>query len=157
MVDVQPAKLAVGERETVLALLQFHRDSFVRKVEDLSEDDARRVLVPTGTTLLWLTKHLARAEHIWVVHRFLGSGEPLIDHTVTAGDTVASTIEAYRAVWARTDAIAAAAELDDVCRNLGDDPPANLRWVLMHLLEETARHAGHADIIRELIDGSAGR
>jgi hypothetical protein len=58
----------------------------------------------------------------------------------------------------RVDAVVAAAPtLDEPCRRSGDDPPVNLRWVLMHLLEETARHAGHADILRETVDGSTGR
>ena len=50
-----------------------------------------------------------------------------------------------------------AASLDDACRDVGDEAIVNLRWVLMHLLEETARHAGHADILRELVDGETGR
>ena len=70
---------------------------------------------------------------------------------------MAAAVDAYRATWVRVDAITAAARLDDWCRDVGDDPPVNLRWVLMHLLEETARHAGHADILRELIDGDTGR
>jgi hypothetical protein len=53
--------------------------------------------------------------------------------------------------------VADTASLDELCRNMGEDAPVNLRWVLMHLLEETARHAGHADVIRELIDGQTGR
>ena len=58
---------------------------------------------------------------------------------------------------ARVDAIVSSSSLDQPCKATGDDVPTNLRWVLMHLLEETAHHAGHADIIRELIDGSTGR
>jgi hypothetical protein len=53
--------------------------------------------------------------------------------------------------------LAAVPSLDEVCRHVGDEAPVNLRWVLMHLLEETARHAGHADILRELVDGTTGR
>jgi hypothetical protein len=64
----------------------------------------------------------------------------------------------YQQVWNQVDAvIATAPRLDEVCRNSGDEAPVYLRWVLMHLLEETARHAGHADILRELIDGTSGR
>jgi len=70
---------------------------------------------------------------------------------------VAGAIDGYRATWRRVDDIVAAASLDDLCRSVGDESPVNLRWVLMHLLEETARHAGHADIIRELLDGKTGR
>jgi hypothetical protein len=72
-------------------------------------------------------------------------------------DTVTAAVDGYRATWIRVDAVVAAASLDAECRNVGDEGPVNLRWVLMHLLEETARHAGHADILRELIDGVTGR
>ena len=71
--------------------------------------------------------------------------------------------EAYRQGWQRVDAAAfagvdgAGAGLDEPCRRPDPGPPVSLRWVLMHLLEETARHAGHADILRELIDGTTGR
>jgi len=54
-------------------------------------------------------------------------------------------------------AVAAAPSPDEVCRNVGEAPPVNLRWVLLHLLDEAARHAGHADVVRELIDGTTGR
>jgi uncharacterized damage-inducible protein DinB len=150
--------MVANERETLHALLQYQRESFVRKVDGVDEDAARRPLVPTGTTLLWLLKHMARAETVWIVHRFAGEDVSGIDDEVQPGDTVATAIDGYRATWTRVDAIVeAAASLDAECRNVGDDGLVNLRWVLVHLLEETARHAGHADILRELIDGVAGR
>jgi hypothetical protein len=124
----------------------------VRKVAGASEADAARAVVGSGTTLLWLVGHLADAETTWVVRRF--AGEP---GTPAASSTVAEAVSAYRATWARVDAIVAAASLDDECADIGDAPQVNLRWVLAHLLEETARHAGHADILRELIDGETGR
>lgn len=64
---------------------------------------------------------------------------------------------AYRDGWVRVDAIVAGADLDQTCRDVGDETPVNLRWVLVHMLEETARHAGHADVLGELIDGRTGR
>ena len=61
-------------------------------------------------------------------------------------------------MWARVDEVVdAAPDLDAFCADTGAESPVTLRWVLMHLLEETARHAGHADILRELIDGQTGR
>jgi hypothetical protein len=61
-------------------------------------------------------------------------------------------------MWSAVDAVVAeAVDLGQSCRDVGDEAPVNLRWVLMHLLEETARHAGHADVLRELIDGQTGR
>lgn len=155
MADRKPPRLARDERETLLALLQYQRDSLVRKVTGVTEDAARRALVDSGTTLLWLVKHMARAERVWVLHRFAGDDEPLPEDAAGPDDTLAAAVDAYRATWSRVDAVVSAeATLDQVCRNMGD---VNLRWVLAHLLEETARHAGHADIIRELIDGQTGR
>jgi hypothetical protein len=157
--DQKPPRLTDGERETLHALLQYQRDSIVRKMGGVDDDWARRALVPSGTTLLWLMKHLARAETLWIVHRFAGEdiGDAAAD-TVRSDDTLAAAVDAYRGTWARVDAIVAAApSLDDLCRDVGPEAPVNLRWVLMHLLEETARHAGHADVLRELIDGDAGR
>jgi hypothetical protein len=147
--------MSQDERSTLLALLRFQRASFVRKVTGVSEDAARVVLVASGTTLLWLTKHLARSEAIWVLERFAGQGiEPV--PTVGPGDTLAGAIIIYRNTWAMVDAVIEDASLDDLY-SADDEAAVNLRWVLMHLLEETARHAGHADILRELIDRSTGR
>jgi uncharacterized damage-inducible protein DinB len=157
MADRKPPRLDAGERETLTALLQYQRDSFVRKIDGVSEDAARHEFVPSGTTLLWLLKHMAAAEVTWVVRRFAGEDAGPLDETVGSNDTVAYAIEAYRSTWARVDAIVAAASFDDLCRATGDDVPTNLRWVVSHVLEETARHAGHADILRELVDGATGR
>ena len=76
------------------------------------------------------------------------------DDSVSDDDTIAAAIDAYRDTWAQVDDIIAAASFDALCARPGELGDANLRWVVMHLLEETARHAGHADIIRESIDGA---
>jgi len=157
MPDQKPPRFVGDERATVLALLQFQRESLVRKVEGIDDDAARQVLVASGTSLLWLVKHTAGAESLWVVHRFAGEDVADRDDTVGPEDTIAGAVADYRRTWTRVDAIVAAASLDDPCRRITEGPPAELRWVLMHLLEETARHAGHADILRELIDGQTGR
>jgi len=156
--DRKPPRLEGDERDTLRALLQYQRDSMVRKVTGVDEAAARHPLVDSGTTLLWLMKHLSRAEALWIQHRFAGEPAELPDDTVHPDDTLAAAVEQYRTTWARTDTIVAAApSLDESCRDVGDEAAVNLRWVLMHLLEETARHGGHADILRELIDGSTGR
>jgi uncharacterized damage-inducible protein DinB len=155
--DLKPPRLVSDERQTLQALLQYQRESLVRKVDGVDEGAASRQFIHSGTTLLWLMKHIAHAETLWIVQRFLGQDAKL-DDAVNADDTIAAAIDAYRHTWARVDAVVSAASLDDRCRGLAaSEAPANLRWVLMHLLEEAARHAGHADIIRELIDGSTGR
>ncbi len=158
MVDQKPPRLAGDELATLQALLQYQRDSLVRKVTGVSEEDARRSPVATGTSLLWLTNHMARAESLWILDRFAGQDPIIEDDEIGAGDTVRSAVAAYQSTWQRTDAvIAAAPDLAEPCRGAGDETPVNLRWILMHLLEETARHAGHADVLRELVDGATGR
>jgi hypothetical protein len=156
--DRKPTKLVVGERATLLTMLQYQRESFVRKVSGVDDEAARRSLVPSGTTLRWLTRHLARAEAIWVLGRFVGTDTGVPDDDVDASDTTASAIAAYRATWTVIDPIIGEADLDATCARMDPgDAQVNLRWILVHLVQETARHAGHADILRELVDGQTGR
>jgi uncharacterized damage-inducible protein DinB len=158
MPDQKPPKMQGDERSTLHVLLQYQRDSLVRKIRGLSEEAARETPLPSGTNLLWLVKHMAGAEYMWVLHRFAGQDAPTESDQVGPDDTVESAVAAYKAVWPRVDTVVeAASSLDELCQRTADDALVNLRWVLMHLLEETARHAGHADILRELIDGDTGR
>jgi hypothetical protein len=97
---------------------------------------------------------VARAEILWIRHRFGGEDVEVPDDVVTPDDVLPVAVDTYRATWAEIDTIvAAASSLADSCGRAEGDSPVNLRWVL----EETARHAGHADILRELIDGQTGR
>jgi hypothetical protein len=145
------------ERETLMALLQYQRESVIRKVLGVDRAAAAHSPVPSGTSLLWLVKHLALAEDLWFLARFAGQDVADREDTVTDSDTAESLVARYRATWARVDPVIAAADLDDVVRKPDRRGPINLRWVIAHMLEETARHAGHADILRELIDGETGR
>jgi hypothetical protein len=86
--DRKPPKLVAGERETLLALLQYQRDSFVRKLDGLDDAAARKELVPSGTSLLWLTKHVTFAEQTWFVWRFAGRHDRRPDNSVQADDTL---------------------------------------------------------------------
>ena len=157
MADQRPPRRTGDDRGTVLALLQFQRESLVRKVEGVSEEQARWSPVATGTSLLWLVKHLAGAEGLWVLQRFAGRTGFVRDDEVGPEDSVGSAVAAYREMWAAVDGVVAGASLADLCRADEGRPPVDLRWILAHLLEETARHAGHADLIREQLDGSTGR
>lgn len=156
--DQKPPRLAGGELETVLALLQYQRNSLVRKVSGLDRAGLRMSPVGSGTTLLWLIKHMARAEITWMQSRFAGRAVEIPDDSVQPGDTLDQAVAFYRSTWSESEAIAhESSSLRELCRNPESRPEVNLRWVLMHLLEETARHAGHADILREMIDGQTGR
>jgi uncharacterized damage-inducible protein DinB len=155
--DQKPPRLAGSETETLRALLQYQRDSLVRKVAGLDDTTAARSPVSSGTSLLWLIKHMARAEITWVLHRFAGQDVVIPADATQPGDRLAAAVDFYASTWRRVDAVAFAAPLDQLCRRTDADPPVSLRWVLVHLLEETARHAGHADILRELLDGQIGR
>lgn len=150
-----PPLIDGDDRQVLTGLLQFQRESLVRKLDGLDEWDARRALVPTGTSLFWLVRHMVRAEISWVEEWFAGREQ--IPLPADADVTVPAAIAGYRDTWARVDAIVAAADLGDRCPDQGDGDRPTLRWVLAHLLQETARHAGHADILREQLDGTIGR
>ena len=156
-IDRKPPRLAGGERETLMTLWRYQRESLLRKLEGLDTQTASRRLVASDTTLLWLIRHLTRAEALWVLGRFAGDHDAVPDKVGPADDSVAAAVADYRAGWVRVDDVIARHDLDDPAT--GDDatPTVNLRWIVMHLLEETARHAGHADILREQIDGQLGR
>jgi hypothetical protein len=155
--DQKPPRLAGDERETLRAALQYVRESFARKLGGIDDEAARWSPVGSGTSLLWLTRHLAYAESVWVLGRFAGRPDDVPPNDVPEGDTLPAAVEAYRATWQAVDEVVTSASLDDGCRADGQQPPVNLRWILVHLVEEIARHAGHADLIRELRDGSTGR
>jgi len=155
--DNRPPRLTGGERETLVELLRFQRDSLARKVTGVDDAAARTSPVGSGTTLLWLVKHMAGAEVSWLLHRFAGQDVPWPDDAVTPGDTLAGAVESYQVAWRLVEPVLSEAALDDRARRTDGQPAVNLRWILAHLLEETARHAGHADILRELIDGQTGR
>ncbi len=153
------------ERETLIAFLDYYRETILVKLDGLDREQLTRRLVPTRTTLLSVLKHLVDVERWWFVIVF--SGEPL-DPNVPAGededaeflitddDTAEGLVAAYRGAYARSnDIVRAAGSLDET----GPGPKRadrSLRWILVHMIEETARHAGHMDILRELIDGRTG-
>ena len=129
----------------------------VRSWSTIREDEARLEFVDSDTTLLWIVKYLTKAELLWIGTRFAGREMSLPDESISDQDPIASVVSAYRAAWLEVDAISTAAPLDQLCHDVGAGAVVDLRWVLMHLLEGTARHAGHAGILRELVDGTAGR
>lgn len=153
-----------SERAVLESFLDFHRGVALRKLRGLSETDAARHLVPSTTTVAGLVKHLTLVERNWFSALLdprdgevvLATAESaLASFTLTDEDTVERLATAYEAECARSRAVAARYDLDYVVPQpqLGE---VSLRWILVHMIQETARHAGHADILRELTDGSTG-
>ena len=150
-----------GELDTALAFLTFARSCVLKKVAGLSEEQLRRRLVVSDTTLLGLVQHLTDAERYWFGYTFAGDARHAdldFDMAVAPERSAEEVIADYRAAIAESDAhLLAAAGPDALTAQPVADEPRTLRWVLAHMTGETVRHAGHADILRELVDGATGR
>jgi uncharacterized damage-inducible protein DinB len=151
--------------------LQRGREALLWKLDGLSEYDVRRPLVPTGTNLLGLVKHVARVEAGYLGETFGrpfpealsgyddDAAEPNADMWATAEESREDIVGQYRRVWQHSDATVDALPLDSLGRVPWWPPEhaeTTLHRVLVHMIAETERHAGHADLVRELIDGSVG-
>jgi len=152
------ATLTGTEREQLEAFLHDNRLEVVALLDGLTEEQARRRLVPSLTTLLALVKHATFVEKVWFhvslagrTRAELGLPEAAEDSWVlTDDDTIESVLAGYRRAWAEADEIAAAYTLDDLAVH-NRRGPLTLRWIYVHMVEELARHAGHGDILREQI------
>lgn len=148
--------------------LKEGREAVLWKLDGLSEYDARRPLVPTGTNLLGLVKHLASTEFGYFGATFgrpsaddqpFDEADPNADMVALPGESREFITGLYRKAWAHSDATIEALALDATGRVPwwpAERGEVTLHRVLVHMTEETARHAGQMDIMRELIDGSAG-
>ena len=157
--DARPPRVFNDERRTLLAHLQFQRDSLLRKIDGLATAQLHWSPVASGTSMLWLLRHAGFAESIWVLDRFarLDIDPDLRCNDLQPHDTFASLDARYRNVWTLVDGVVTDNDLDATCQVDDDMSNPDLRWVIAHLCTETARHAGHADIMRELLDGTTGR
>lgn len=152
------------EREVLEGFLDYHRHHLKRRLDGLSEEQARRQLVPSLTTLIGLVKHLAAVERGWF-QRTLAQRPPEEIGANSRGDdpswavgpheTIADVTAEYDEACARSREIAAGFAPDHVVPH-GRLGQVSLRWIYVHMIEETAQHAGHADILREQIDGVTG-
>ncbi|KIH99672.1 mini-circle protein [Streptomonospora alba] len=155
--DAPPPRTGNSETEVLRGFLDYLRNSIAAKVEGAPEPQVRTAAVPSGTNLLGLLGHLT------FVERSTFLGEEVTDWQATfqaaSTDSVAEVVARYRA--AVEDANTVLDECTDpgapVPRPRPGRPAPSLRWALTHMIEETGRHAGHADILRELIDGTTGR
>jgi Protein of unknown function (DUF664) len=151
-----------GEVATALAFLDFARACLLKKLDGLDEEQVRRRVVSTDTTLLGLVQHCADGERYWFEHVVAGRGADehgiTFDMVVPAERTTTEVVADFRAAAAAsTMVIAEAGGLHALTARPVDGAHQTLRWVVAHVTSEVARHAGHADIIRELIDGTTGR
>lgn len=163
-----PAALALlrtgtaDERAVLEAFLDFYRDVVVRKASGVSDEDARRRLVPSLTTLAGILSHLSLVERNWFLgllcqrpEAIAGPAEDVPSWTVDPAETVESLVARYERACAASREAAAGFDLAYVVPH-PQFGQMSLRWIYVHMIEETARHAGHADILRELTDGAVG-
>jgi uncharacterized protein DUF664 len=151
------------ERETLIAFLDKYRESVLVKLDGLDRDQLTRRLLDSRTTLLGIVKHLVLVEEWWFATVMAGGpvvpedpDDPDAEWLVLDSDDPEQLVADYRAACARSDDIARAQSSLEARVPGPHRPDKSVRWILVHMLEETARHAGHADIIRELIDGRTG-
>jgi len=160
-----------GDERTVLAsFLDFYRTILIRKAESLSEEQARVTIPPSDLSLIGLIRHMAEVERNWFRRRFADMEAPPRyygphdedgDFHPRDDETLEEALAALREEIAFAEALVAECRLEDLARG---NPPTqrianwrpNLRWVLVHMIEEYCRHCGHADLIREQVDGAKG-
>jgi len=152
--------------EVLLTYLDYYRSRVTAKLDGLSDEQVRGSVLPSGWFPLELLKHLVHVERRWLVWGFEGEdvGDPWADHVgerwhVTSEETLDALLEELRAGGARTRAIVAAHDLGDVGQpgeRWDGHPPATLERVLLHVMQEYARHLGHLDVVREIVDGVTG-
>lgn len=164
-----PAK--ADEKTMLVAFLDYYRASLILKSEGLTDEQARMCAVPpSDLNITGLIRHMAEVERAWFQRWFVENGaKPLFygdhdeDGDIHTGpnDTLANAIAAWEGEVKRSRELTATAQPDDAARHIATEPQRsgfqpNLRWILIHMIEEYARHCGHADLLRQCIDGVVG-
>jgi uncharacterized damage-inducible protein DinB len=163
--DVPPSW---DERTVLTTFLDYARDTVHAKCAGLSDADARRAPLPGSPlmTISGLVSHLRWVESAWIEKNLLGGtitapwtdDDPDREFRIAVEVPLTQLLAEYRAACARHRELVASLDLDTPSKGgLWQSEPVTLRWVLLHLTEETARHNGHLDILRELADGARGR
>jgi hypothetical protein len=162
---------ATQQKDDLHRYLRTGREALLWKLDGLADYDVRRPLVPTGTNLLGLIKHLAWVEWGYFALAFdrplpdtpewftSDDDEPNVDMWATAGESREQIVALYRRVTAHADETIASLDLDATGRVpwwSAERREPSLHLLLVHMATETHRHAGHADIVRELVDGAVG-
>ena len=160
--------LVAGEREALDAWLDFHRDTLLGKCAGLTAGQLKqRAVEPSGLSLLGLVRHMTDVERWWFrIHatntdmpaRYWTDADPDADFNDLGGADAAADLAAYRDEIDQARAAVRGKDLDEVVPSHGHHPERgrNIRWIYVHMIEEYARHNGHADLIRERIDGVTG-
>ncbi len=158
------------ERATLCEFLDYQREALIGKLQSLTEEQTRMTPTASALSLLSLIKHSAIWERRWFQIIVAGrsypgewpevpdieSGELDATFRLTDEDTIETVVDDYRKKIVASNEILGSIDLDARCVR-SDKVDQSVRWVAVHMIEETARHAGHADIIRETIDGTRGR
>ncbi len=156
------------ERTTLMTLLTYARETAISKADGITDEQAARAPLTTSPlmTVGGVLHHLTWVDRDWIDTRLLGGpeegpwteAEPDREFVLGAELPIAEVVATYREQTARLDSLIADLDLDTrAAMPLGNAAaPITLRWILFHLIEETSRHNGHLDILRELIDGTVG-
>lgn len=155
----------------LVAFLDYYRDSLILKSDGLTDEQARTCAVPpSDLNITGLIRHMAEVERHWFQRWFIendakpifySDDDPDGDIHAGPGDTLAGAIAAWEEEVRQAREISATARLDDLAKRVATEPQRagfqpNLRWILIHMIEEYARHCGHADLLRQCIDGVVG-
>ena len=151
------------EKTSMLAALNRHRDAALWKLEGLNDEQLRQPMVPSGSTLLGILKHMAWVEYGWFCETFgretepspPDENEPDADFRIGPDESTADILALYDRARTAADRAANEIALDEL-GTAWTGEKVSMRWVVIHMLEEDARHVGQMDIIRELIDGQTG-
>jgi uncharacterized damage-inducible protein DinB len=164
----RPKPLLTGnERDQLESWLTFYRATLLKKCSGLSFEDLCRRPVATSTlSLLGLLRHMTFVEQIWFDARFAGNDvteyykrpdDRDAEWTELDSATLDQVVATFELACETSDELARGHDLDELVRRPGiNRDPVDLRWIFIHMIEEYARHCGHADLIRELIDGATG-
>ncbi len=170
MIPFREAPMAGTEMETLRGLLDENRAVALWKLGGITDEQLGWSPVPSGTSMGGVLKHLAYVELSWFCDSFAGQDrdwdavfpwsreDPDAEFRIEPGEAAESVRQLYVDCVRQADEVLdAATDLDARCANMyGDREPASLRWVITHMIEETARHIGHLDIVREQLDGTTG-
>ena len=162
----EPPEVA-GEREALQGWLDYHRATLLFKCQGLTgEELARRAVAPSTLSLLGLVRHMAEVERSWFRTRFAGQADlgylycsdeyPDGDFDLTDAAAAEADVRTFVSECELADAAVKGRSLDDTFASPRDGAPMDLRWIYLHMIEEYARHNGHADFLREQTDGVTG-